>query len=215
VTFQKERVCHSLRRHHLRLVLRCTVPFHQRSAYRSTKKFLFSAESSALSNAGCIQHPPPACGRSLSSRSSSSYVPDRMIATCLGPFHRRYPFIVVTVQCQVQVWAGAVRLGADRQLSQHAAHGFGPPTIARASYRLLETFVRLARIDIRRRRTGESRYASVRRVRRRRWIAEQVAEALVERQEIVGRAVVGAEDAGVDHVVDDEERRLRVRIRNA
>lgn len=56
-------------------------------------------------------------------------VPDRMVATRLGPLHHRHPLIVVAEEGEVQVRTAAVRLGADGQLAQQPTHSLRVPAV--------------------------------------------------------------------------------------
>jgi len=136
-----------------------------------------------------------------------------MITTRLRPFHCRHPFVVVAVKCQIKVRAGTVRLSTNRKLSENTSNCFSSAAISCTSDCLLEPFMRLASVNVRWGRTCKSSNAAIWRVRRGSRIAKQVTETLVEREEVIGCTVVGGKNPSIDHVVDDEKRRLGVRIR--
>lgn len=62
-------------------------------------------------------------------RVTADAVPDRVVATRLGPLHDGHPLVIVAEERQVEVGAAAVGLGADGELAQQPAHSLGVPSI--------------------------------------------------------------------------------------
>lgn len=56
-------------------------------------------------------------------------IPDRVVATRLGPLHDGHPLVIVAEERQVEVGAAAVGLGADGELAQQPAHCLGVPSV--------------------------------------------------------------------------------------
>ena len=136
-----------------------------------------------------------------------------MIAAGFGSFHRRNPFVVITEEWKIEKWTCTVRLGADGQLCQHPTHRLHTTTILGTGDGVLEPFVRLVRVHIRRRRTRKAGNGFVVGLSGR--VSQQVTEVLVEGEELVGRAVENFDDLGGGHVIDDKERRLWVGVLSA
>lgn len=66
---------------------------------------------------------------SVTLRSALADSPDGVVAARLGPLHDRHPLVVVAEEGEVEVGAAAVRLGADGQLAQQAAHRLRVPAV--------------------------------------------------------------------------------------
>lgn len=65
----------------------------------------------------------------VSLRSAPADSPDGVVAAGLGSLHDRHPLVVVAEEGEVEVGAAAVRLGADGQLAQQAAHRLRVPAV--------------------------------------------------------------------------------------
>ena len=143
----------------------------------------------------------------------SVVLPYRMITTRLGPFHCRYPLVVVTEKRQVEERTRAVRLGTDRQLCKYPPHRLCATPIPRTGDRVLKPLVRLPSVNICRRRACKIGNSLAVRLRGR--ISQKITEVLVQGQKVVGRAVINSDDFGGGDVVNDEEWWLRVRILGA
>ena len=139
-------------------------------------------------------------------------VPDGVVAARLRTLHHRHPLVVVAEQRQVEVRTAAVRLRADRQLSEQPLRRLRPSAVTRRHDRLLEAALERAGVHAACcRRAREARVVAAQRGRP----AEQLTVPLEEVEERVARVLVDGENTCRPHVVGDEQRRLGVGVGRA
>lgn len=65
-------------------------------------------------------------------------LPDGVVSTCFGPFHHRYPLVVVAEERKIEVGAAAVGLSTNWQLSQQPPHRLSVTAVLCINYGVFE-----------------------------------------------------------------------------